>query len=197
MLIDFNIHTPVELISFHGIQSGSSVVLDWLTGSEINNKCFEVERLVYKNEDLNNWVKIGSIDGNGTTTETHKYSFKDEDLSDGKVKYRLKQFDFDGTFSYSNEIDVNLIPKEFILHQNYPNPFNPTTNIEFTIPLKSQIKINVYNILGELIQTIANGLFEPGLHVIVFNAENLPSGIYIYQMETELSTQSRTMILLK
>ncbi len=72
----------------------------------------------------------------GTTTEVHHYSFMDESLQSGDYQYRLKQIDFDGTFEYSNIIEVTVdVPAKFALEQNYPNPFNPTTKIKFTIPV--------------------------------------------------------------
>ena len=84
---------------------------------------------------MTDWEIIGFVRGNGTTSETHSYSFVDRNISDGKYSYRLKQIDFDGTFSYSNEVEVDLSqPQTFSLEQNYPNPFNPSTTIKYTIP---------------------------------------------------------------
>ncbi|MBK7380203.1 MAG: hypothetical protein IPJ03_14635 [Ignavibacteriales bacterium] len=81
------------------------------------------------------WQVIGFIPGFGTTTEPKSYSFTDENLSSGKYQYRLKQIDFDGSFEYSNTVEVEVTsPTEFSLEQNYPNPFNPTTKIKYTIP---------------------------------------------------------------
>ena len=80
--------------------------------------------------------RVGFVNGNGTTTETQSYSFMDENLVSGKYLYRLKQIDFDGSFEYSNEVEVIVtVPDRFELSQNYPNPFNPTTKISFSIPI--------------------------------------------------------------
>ena len=72
----------------------------------------------------------------GTETATPKqYAFKDKNLIGGSLfKYRLKQIDNDGTYEYSDEIEVEIIPVEFALYQNYPNPFNPSTTIKYQIP---------------------------------------------------------------
>ena len=91
---------PVELLTFTSNVSGNSVILNWSTASELNNRGFEIER------NNSSWESIGFIDGKGTTTEQQDYSFVDENLSAGKYQYRLKQIDFDGTFEYSNTIEV-------------------------------------------------------------------------------------------
>lgn len=75
------------------------------------------------------------------------------------------------------------IPEEFILKQNYPNPFNPVTQIEFSVPKTSIVKIKIYNSIGELITVIASDRFIPGTYKTDFNAAELSSGVYYYIME--------------
>jgi len=97
------------------------------------------------------------------------------------------------------------LPKEYSLDQNYPNPFNPTTTIQFATPKDAQLKINIYNILGENVLTIAEGTYEAGYHKVTFNASSLPSGIYIYSLENsdpslkseQRFIQARKMVLIK
>ncbi len=128
--------TPVELTGFVAKISGNNVYLNWQTTTEINNKGFEVQRLFVNHKlSINNlWERIGFVNGCGTTTEPQSYSFRDINLQPGKYSYRLKQIDFDGTYKYSEVIEVEVEPSSFSLSQNYPNPFNPTTNIEYRIP---------------------------------------------------------------
>ena len=130
---------PVELQSFTAEVIGSDVKLFWSTATETNNQGFEIERISpirSKNDEVRRvGMKIGFVPGFGTTTEVHHYSFVDESLQSGDYQYRLKQIDFDGTFEYSNIIEVTVdAPTKFSLEQNYPNPFNPTTKIKYTIP---------------------------------------------------------------
>lgn len=87
---------------------------------------------------------------------------------------------------------------EFKLHDNYPNPFNPTTKISFTLPSVSQVNLQIYNILGELVSTLVNEKLEEGYHSFSFNASNsLPSGIYIYRINVNgaIVSQKKMMLL--
>ena len=101
---------PVELLSFSSFVDDDNVTLSWTTATETNNSGFQIERRETKNEKSEEWINIGFISGNGTTTETKSYSYKDENLSAGKYQYRLKQIDFDGTFEYSNIVEAEILP---------------------------------------------------------------------------------------
>jgi hypothetical protein len=83
------------------------------------------------------------------------------------------------------------------LSQNYPNPFNPSTTIRFSISESSFINLSIYNSLGEKIEELVNEVKESGIHTIEFNAEDLPSGTYIYRINANNYTQTKKMILLK
>ncbi len=185
---------PVELLSFTASVSGNSVQLYWSTATELNNSGFEIERS-YNN---GKWDKVGFIKGAGTSTSVQNYSFFDRNLIPGKYFYRLKQIDFDGTFEYSQilELDVNSLNK-FELSQNYPNPFNPSTSISFSIPQSGNVKLSIYNLLGQELGTLINKNMEAGSYSVNFNAENLFSGIYIYRLEHNGMVLTRKMTLIK
>lgn len=190
---------PVELGGFRADVSANQVQLNWETATETNNKGFDIERKLATDK---NWTSIGFVDGNGTTTEKSVYTYTDKNLNMGTYSYRLKQIDFDGTASYSPVIEVDVqLPTEYTLYQNYPNPFNPTTTISFTLPEKARVSIDIYNAVGELIQTLVKGQKEAGYYKVEFNASNLPSGTYFYRLTAEGSTgnfvETNKMILLK
>ncbi len=101
------------------------------------------------------------------------------------------------------EKNITEVPIEFVLAQNYPNPFNPITNISYTLPAESQVKLSVYNPLGELVETIVSEKQRAGMHDAVWNAGRHPSGVYIYTLDAvslngnEQKKLSKKMILLK
>lgn len=172
---------PVELSSFTASVSGKNVTLNWITASEVNNNGFEIQR---KSDNV--FSAIGFVDGNGTTTNIQNYSFTDKNLSAGTYTYRLKQIDFNGTFEYSNEIEVVVaIPAEFSLAQNYPNPFNPSTVISFNLAVDSDVSLKVFNILGQEVVSLLNNKISAGTQQINFDAAGLNSGVYFYQLEAK------------
>jgi hypothetical protein len=97
------------------------------------------------------------------------------------------------------------IPNTITLSQNYPNPFNPTTTIEFTLPSPQDVQLTVYNVLGEGVATLVDGMQQAGVHRVTFNtsvgagprAYPLPSGVYIYRISTRTGVQSRKMVLVR
>jgi len=83
------------------------------------------------------------------------------------------------------------------LHQNYPNPFNPSTVIKYEIPRASQIKLEVYDLLGRKVAELENGIKAAGTYQVQFDASQLSSGIYVYRLESEKSVISKKMLLIK
>ena len=210
---------PVELVSFSYSINDNDVTLNWITASETNNMGFEIERkqVLSTQSSVGNlensyWEKIDFVNGGGTTTEPQTYYFLDNNLDAGNYQYRLKQIDFDGTFAYSNTIEVEIItPNKFSLEQNYPNPFNPVTKISYTIPTSPLnpspyegegnrerfITLKVYDVLGNEIATLVNEEQTSGNYEVEFSNKNISSGIYFYVLQAESFTESKKMILIK
>ncbi len=92
--------------------------------------------------------------------------------------------------------DVNIV-SNYKLEQNYPNPFNPSTKISFELPQSENVKLVVYNSLGQEVNTLVNEFMTNGNHVINFNASNLVSGVYYYRITTPHFNEIRKMILIK
>ncbi len=190
---------PVEITTFTARMSNNSVMLSWVTATEVNNSGFEIQRSLKSGDETAVWNKIGFIQGNGTSSETHAYTYTDNNvLTPGHYSYRLKQIDFDGKFAYSTvtEIDVNK-PTRYNLSQNYPNPFNPTTTIEFSTPERSHVSLKVYDVLGNEVATLVDGWMESTNHKVIFNASDMASGIYYYTLSTGNFTSTKKLILLK
>ena len=185
---------PVELTSFTANAVMDGVELKWSTATESNNRGFEIERMSSNQE----FIPIGYSEGHGTTTEHKDYSFIDSKLAAGNYTYRLKQIDFDGTFTYSSEVNVDVeLLHEYALEQNYPNPFNPITTIKYSILNDGFVKLVVYNLLGEEVATLVNNTQKAGRYEVGFDGSELSSGVYIYRIETSNFTSSRKLILLR
>jgi hypothetical protein len=184
---------PVELTSFTAISNNGLVQLNWTTATELNNQMFEIQRQVSNEE----FVSIGFVNGRGTTTEPQEYSYVDRTVTVGTYTYRLKQIDYDGRVSYSPTVEVDVLPTDFVLEQNYPNPFNPSTNIRFGIPESGYARLAVYNIVGEEVAVLLDGNIDAGIHNVAFDAQNLPSGTYIYKLQSSNSIEVKKMVLMK
>src|SRR5690606_25908032 len=186
---------PVELVSFAASVNQNVVDLKWITATETNNKGFEVER----KSANGSFEKIAFVDGKGTSTDISAYVYSDAVEKAGKYTYRLKQIDFDGTFTYSNAVEVEIIaaPGEYTLAQNYPNPFNPATTITFNMPEAGMANLAVYNLLGEKVAELVNEVKESGFHTVNFDASNLASGTYIYTLNVNGNAISKKMVLMK
>lgn len=186
---------PVELTSFTGnVNNLGQVILNWQTATELNNQGFEIERRTESSE----FRTIGFVEGAGTVTETRNYSYIDKSVEQGINIYRLKQIDFDGTFAYSDEVEVDVTaPLTFDLAQNYPNPFNPSTSIKYSVPEASNVKLSVYNLVGEEVAVLVNGFVQAGTFEVSFDASNLSTGVYLYKLQSANSVQTKKMMLLK
>lgn len=186
--------TPVELTSFTANVEKGSVVIAWSTATETNNKGYEVER-----KTAEEWETLGFVSGKGTTTERSTYNYFDNlaNVKSDKVLYRLKQIDYDGSVNYSSTVEVSYLPQQFSLEQNYPNPFNPSTTIKFALPANSNVKLVVFNSLGQVVSELVNTKMDAGYYSINFNASSLASGVYYYRIEADNFTSIKKMMLIK
>jgi len=144
------------------------------------------------------WRIIGFIPGHGTTTEPYNYSFKDEVISQGALQYRLKQIDYNGSFTFSDEVNIDItLPLEFKLFQNYPNPFNPGTLISWQLALPNFVTLKIYDVLGSEVSTLISKELQAGNYKIEFDGAEFPSGIYFYQLNADNFSDVKKMILTK
>jgi hypothetical protein len=185
---------PVELTSFSAQAQDQSVILNWNTATEVNNLGFEIQRKIVEGD----FATVGFIKGEGTTTNRREYSYVDKSLAEGKYLYRLKQLDFNGEYEYSNTIEVEVRSlNNFTLEQNYPNPFNPTTTIGYVLQEKGSTKLTLMNAIGEEVAILVNEEQDKGYHKVDLNANNLPSGVYLYKLQSGNFTESKKLMLLK
>ena len=191
---------PVSLSSFTFSVNVRDVKLNWVTGSEMNNSGFEIERVGIRQLAPGNWEKIGYVSGKGTTNEQTTYNFEDKKLVAGKYQYRLKQIDNNGNFEYHNlngDVEVG-VPKKYEMSQNYPNPFNPMTKIDFQLPMDGKVSLKIFDITGREMATLLNNEFKKAdYYTVMFNGSNLSSGVYFYRIVADKYVATKKMVLLK
>lgn len=200
---------PVTLTTFAARVSAGDVLLLWKTATELNLNRFEVERdRVTEPIMKNNYQNIGFVTASGYSNAPKEYTYRDRYLYSGKFSYRLKMLDNDGTYSYSEEILVDIAkPSNTDLKQNYPNTFNPATTIEYQIANRSSVRLELYSLTGEMLQEMVSATLDAGYYVYRLDISTirggLPSGVYIYRMvakdQVTGSTilKSKKMIVLK
>jgi hypothetical protein len=94
-------------------------------------------------------------------------------------------------------VSGELLPTVYALEQNYPNPFNPSTTIEFSLPVAANVSLTIYNTLGQKITELVNSRLETGRYIYQWNAGNIATGVYIYELRTEKFNSIKKMILIK
>jgi len=129
-------------------------------------------------------MDIRVMDESGKTVNVNLKSGEDVVIGDASVQ--------------KLQVTGELIPAEYVLEQNYPNPFNPSTVIEFSLPEDvSNVKLTIYNMLGEKLTDIVNTSLKAGKYQYQWNAQNVATGMYIYELRTEKFVSVKKMILMK
>ncbi len=186
---------PVQLTSFSATSTSSAtVVLNWETATEVNNYGFDVES---KRASTDEWTKVGFVNGHGNSNSPNSYTFVDNSAN-GNTSYRLKQIDTDGSFEYSDVIEVNGANlNKVVFEQNYPNPFNPSTTFSFSIPNNEFVTLAIYNSLGQKVANIATENMNAGTYKFNWNATEMTSGVYFARLNVGAKTQIQKIMLLK
>ena len=122
--------------------------------------------------------------------------FNNENLG-WAVGYGGRIFKYQDASVGIDEFSENLQPVSYLLYQNYPNPFNGYTAINYSIPKSSQVTLKIFNTLGQELETLVGAEKPAGTYEANWNAANLPSGVYFYQLKAADYVQTRKMILLK
>ncbi len=191
---------PVSLQNFACIYYNNIVKLTWSTSTEIQNYGWEIER-AEMNKETNRpsvWQKIGFVKGAGNSNSPKFYEFVDNSALFGNYFYRLKQIDLDGNYSYSSEVKVFVGQKPQVYDvKNFPNPFNPMTTIRYELPEDGNVKLEIYDITGQLVQKLVDEYKTAGVYQVQFDGSKLASGIYISVLRGNGVTITRKMQLIK
>jgi hypothetical protein len=145
----------------------------------------------------NNYPWSVEPDGNGSSLELVSTEMQNYTVLNWTASQALG-----GTPGYENTVtsiikSIEQIPNEYNLSQNYPNPFNPSTTISYSIPERTNVNLEIFNILGENIVKLVNRVQNAGVYSVTFDASHLSSGIYIYTLKTTSKIISKKMVLMK
>ncbi|MDQ3051300.1 MAG: T9SS type A sorting domain-containing protein [Bacteroidota bacterium] len=167
---------PIELLTFTGENIDKANKLDWATASETGNDYFDVER----SNDGNHFKFIKKIEGSGTINSISYYTTYDDNTPAGISYYRLKQVDFDGTFSYSPVISIKNKNESHITSVIYSNE-NNNIHLQFISPVNQKITVKTNDLAGKMVLTNTFEATE-GVNNFYIPSENLPQGIYFVQL---------------
>jgi hypothetical protein len=191
----------VELTTFEAIAGDGEVTLHWRTESETNNDHFMLYKRVAGNEDFG---VLAQIPGQGTTSTPHEYEFVDRQVVNGVTyEYQISDVDINGVETIHDLIvsatpfSGASVPTEYALHQNYPNPFNPYTTISYDVKEHGFVTLKVFDVLGREVVTLVDGSQDASPYSVEFDATDLASGIYFYQLKVNDFTDLKKMVVLK
>ncbi|MBU8920540.1 MAG: T9SS type A sorting domain-containing protein [Bacteroidales bacterium] len=196
--------TAVNLTSFSAYEHDGYVEVEWTTASESNNAGFNIYRSENK-EGVK--VKLNGvlIPAAGNGLEETIYVFRDYGAADGEVYYYwFENVSVDGKTGMNGPAQSSRqdIPMAFSLAQNYPNPFNPVTNIKYSLPWDSRVKLTIYNVLGQRVAVLVDCSQERGYRTARWDGKNtngadVSSGIYFYKLQAGSFEETKKMILLR
>jgi M6 family metalloprotease-like protein len=193
--ISFVLGVPVTAVidSFTALyRRPDSILVSWVARTQYRSFGFELE--MSDSTPIGYLPVPGSfVQGGGTRPSSIRYSFLDR-LNPGKKYYRIKEIDSSFALSYSGNVaQVNFpttavaekehLPERFEVLQNYPNPFNPTTVVRYRLPVASNVKLSVFDLLGREVAVLVNERKAPGSYEAQFNASGLSSGVYFYRLQ--------------
>lgn len=170
---------PVELVTLSATVDRNEVSLFWETASENGNAGFEVEH-----EIDGFFVSVGFVSGAGTTSESSYYRYTVRDLAAGTHRFRLRQIDHAGTFSYSSVVEVAVVPDEALAVSLYPNPVAEELSVLFTTRTQRDVTVSLYDALGREIRVMYRGSNPAGTQrLVTTEASTLPSGLYFVRVD--------------
>ncbi len=182
---------PVEYLFFKGEQTGSEVRLDWATTSELNNHYFEVER----SADGGIWESLSQVNGQGTSFLGSSYAFSDKTPRPGKNYYRLRQVDFDGTFSYSDQIEVELAATSGFGLTAFPNPSNEAITVRLTNLFKGvEANLEISDLAGR--KVFSRELNAAGAYTdLKVDISTWQNGLYVIQATSGTNVETFRLVV--
>lgn len=191
---------PVELLSFDATPLDGAIRISFSTASETDNDHFEILRGESPDEPFN---IIATLPSQGNSAAGNNYVYVDEDVVSGHTYwYYLVDVNLSGSRTEHSEQTVSAsihsgaIPTGYSLSA-YPNPFNPSTTIQFTLPVAERVRLVIYDLNGRQVNVLSDGYLQAGEHSMLFEAGNLPSGIYTARLSSTEINMSQKLLLVK
>lgn len=196
--------TPVELAAFAADAVPGVIKISWTTQSETDNFGFDLFRSTSPHGDKTR-LNEKMIEGAGNSQVRNDYYFEDRDIQDKTVYYYwLTDIAFDGKVTYHGPRSAMAVakPEDYDLDQNYPNPFNPSTSISYTLRDNGMVRLAIYNIRGQLVRNLVQQNQMAGQYSIEWDGRDemgliVPSGTYLYSLETNDFKATRRMTMAK
>jgi hypothetical protein len=215
---------PVELSYFDAKARATGIDVFWETAQEKNNAGFNVERRATKeitnlttgktmlscvdrtSSVENPWVAVGFVNGVGNSSKTTNYKYFDNNVSVGtKYEYRLRQVDVSGAQSFSNVVNVEFgNAADVALDNNFPNPTNGKTTFTFTVPFSSRVKLEVYDLMGNVVKTVYDNMVagQSNAYAVEWDGRHndgtdVASGSYMYKLTVGETVLSKTLTVVR
>lgn len=182
----------VSLSSFSARLEGNKTQLTWQTQTETNSDRFEIQK--WQNEAF---LTVATVAGGGNSTEPKSYTYPIENAGFGHQRYRLKMIDKDGSFKYSEEVNLlNELPDVAHLSAVYPNPFADHGRFEFVVAQSGKVTIEILNVLGQKVATVFEGQLQANeAKALVIHKNGLASGTYFVRAKGETFHKMQSFVL--
>lgn len=170
---------PVEFTHFSVRPEGDDVILNWETGSELNNRGFEIQRTY----DLRHFETVGFVEGNGTTESATAYQFSHANGMEGRnVSYRLRQIDFDGQHQYSQLVEVSMSGDLPFSFSAFPNPcVTDDLSISYYAREAGLVTLSLLTVEGRELSSITREAL-PGTNALRMSMNDIPAGLYLLEV---------------
>lgn len=200
-------YLPVEMLGFSAMAGDGQVTLNWSTASETDNKYFHIARATDPAAPV--WTRVATVNGAESSAQRHDYVWTDESVVNGTTYYyRLESEDIQGginVYAVNGEVVIleatpqssSGVAGEYRLDQNYPNPFNSETVFSFAIAEPGFVSLKVYDLLGREVAEVLNGNMEAKHYTVHWNADGLPTGVYMYTLNAGSFSDTKKLLYLK
>lgn len=177
---------PVELTRFTATADGADALLQWQTASETNNAGFEIQV-----DAGTGFTAAWWLPGHGTSLETRAYAYRAEGLTPGRYRFRLKQVDFDGAFTFSPVVELTIAPRGYALAA--PSTFAGEAEVRLSVGRSQQVRVALYDVAGREVQVLQEGIVTDAARFTIQGA-SLPSGVYFVRATGETFGVTRQII---